>query len=635
MMRAGCSRCRDLIEEFLSSELLVETSQEVLSHCSNCPECRRELEVRQELRVQLKRALDTPPPPSLESKILATLAGGQSQHLFKARRSRRWSSAARQSAGFVGTALAAAAIFWLTTQYGQVSAAELLTDSTHAEREVLATTGFAWQQIVSVDERALPAGTLVSRRRVELWRDGRSGMTVRRAYDEEDQLVAGELIDRDRSGTVFMRGADPEPTSSGSTDARVAIALEAGQPWRMGLSAEEFVALMPEGVEARVRSVPDGYELLYEAGAESGHQEIRRASMTIRRSDFHPVRQVLEVRRAQGSFEYRWAEQDFRAVPEAQVAPAIFSTDTDLTALRPAAQPAALVPPVETKVPPAVLTTAPPNPRHRTNTIIDVLYRLHRIDTCLRGDITIDLTNVGRINAVVRVETELRRAEVVAALDDLAPEISVKVEVAKRADSPAAAADADLHAHGGSSAGGAGSIAYGAVRRYLESHNPAPPGSSVDEALARLSDRLLNRAQSATTHAQALAFMTSTFPTQRPEGASLNLVATWQTMLRDHARAFVRETEALRLELQPIFCPALLLAPSEPARDGSTPNTLDTVVGELVARALGHEQSVRELFQASPEDAMAGIPGEAFCRSLLRSEALASEFERPWALDER
>ena len=75
---------------------------------------------------------------------------------------------------------------------------------------------------------------------------------------------------------------------------------------------------------------------------------------------------------------------------------------------------------------------------------------------------------------------------------------------------------------------------------------PAERAAAIDGAIGRMADRVVHRATTAGMHAAALRGMIDTFPTPRPEGADLTAAATWQTMLRDHARGFVRETEATR-----------------------------------------------------------------------------------------
>jgi hypothetical protein len=681
MMRADCQRCREALDDFLSSELLIETSQDVLRHANGCAECRAELERRQGLRDQLKRVLDRAPGPSLESRILDALSTDRSPQLSshppdvvrgsafeaggtgplisrsprdrdrakaseQAGRRRRahpgiWTPGWRQAAGVAAVCVVVLSAVWVATEYGRLSAAELLSKSRSAERTTLATPDMALHRVMSVDERLLPAGTLVSRHRVDQWRDGRTGVTIRRTYDNADQLIAGEWVDPDRKETVFARGASPKSVTPVPLGARAAAVLESGQAWRIGLSAEEFATLIPDGAEARVRAVANGYELSYASPSAPTRPGIRRASMTLRRPDLRPVHQLLEVRRAEQSYEYQWVEQQFATVPSSQVRPEIFEPDMDLAALEPGADPAPDVAPAPA-LPARAAVPSPARSTVRSSPVIDVLYRLHRIDACLWGDVDVRFLADGRVEAVVRVPDEARRTQAQAALTGFAgtldPTIDIRVTDALPVEAsppagPAAGALTDLPA-------------YGPLRRYFQADlaRRVPQGAvpaealdaAIDGAIGRMADRVVHRATTAGMHAAALRGMIDTFPTPRPEGADLTAAATWQTMLRDHARGFVRETEAIRLELQPVFLPALDL--HEPRPDAEVPEDrpLVDIVDEVLARARAHERAVRASFSApAPTIVQPSVAAEDFWRSLLRSERLGLEFERPWILDER
>ena len=57
-------RCRDfreLADSYLSDELLVETNHDVIRHLETCPDCRRELAARRELRSKLRTGFENAP----------------------------------------------------------------------------------------------------------------------------------------------------------------------------------------------------------------------------------------------------------------------------------------------------------------------------------------------------------------------------------------------------------------------------------------------------------------------------------------------------------------------------------------------------------------------------------------------
>ncbi|MDO8834949.1 MAG: hypothetical protein Q7V01_05110, partial [Vicinamibacterales bacterium] len=114
----------------------------------------------------------------------------------------------------------------------------------------------------------------------------------------------------------------------------------------------------------------------------------------------------------------------------------------------------------------------------------------------------------------------------------------------------------------------------------------------------------------------------------------LNTVATWQTMLRDHARAFRHETEAVRLELQPIFFAAAPLEqPPAEVREAEVPDLRDLVT-QILAAAVATQEAILASFPAeAPGTPTPGVESVDFWRSLLLSERLGAEFDRSWVLD--
>ena len=73
-----CLRVRRQLDAYLSNELLVETTAEILRHLENCPGCRQALEARAKVREALRRAVERQEVPhSLRRSILDELGKQQ------------------------------------------------------------------------------------------------------------------------------------------------------------------------------------------------------------------------------------------------------------------------------------------------------------------------------------------------------------------------------------------------------------------------------------------------------------------------------------------------------------------------------------------------------------------------------
>ena len=74
-----CERIRRQLDAYISNELLVETTSEVLRHLENCEECPRELEARMRIREALRRAVSgRPVPEPLRAEVQRRLHGSRS-----------------------------------------------------------------------------------------------------------------------------------------------------------------------------------------------------------------------------------------------------------------------------------------------------------------------------------------------------------------------------------------------------------------------------------------------------------------------------------------------------------------------------------------------------------------------------
>lgn len=102
----ACEKTRLYMDAYLSSELLVETTQELLRHLEGCPACAAELEARTRLRGRLKAAVQgQAAPPELPALVR--------ERLRSKRRSSAWFAMAWPRYGIAAMAVALiCAAFW-------------------------------------------------------------------------------------------------------------------------------------------------------------------------------------------------------------------------------------------------------------------------------------------------------------------------------------------------------------------------------------------------------------------------------------------------------------------------------------------------------------------------------------------
>ena len=68
-----CRDFRELADSYLSDELLVETNHDVIRHLETCPDCRRELAARRELRSKLRAGFENAPDLQMSEEFAGRL----------------------------------------------------------------------------------------------------------------------------------------------------------------------------------------------------------------------------------------------------------------------------------------------------------------------------------------------------------------------------------------------------------------------------------------------------------------------------------------------------------------------------------------------------------------------------------
>ncbi len=97
-MTAECRRVRERADAFLSGQLLIETTDDIVRHLDGCPACRADFEARQRLRGALKSAFeqstDLQPRPEFVDALRRRLSDEAAAPVRQAAPWRRWGAIA-------------------------------------------------------------------------------------------------------------------------------------------------------------------------------------------------------------------------------------------------------------------------------------------------------------------------------------------------------------------------------------------------------------------------------------------------------------------------------------------------------------------------------------------------------------
>lgn len=525
--------------------------------------------------------------------------------------------ALRRPAFRVGAAIALVSALFLPWLRGpRVSAAERLRDAT-----VMEETGERGPDVVvhrrfNVEARRIKPEAVVARYRVDIWRTGSAAGRVRearRAYNAGGQLVGGEWTYTDGRRTVYRPGATPEAASPPP--------LASGEIWRLDPSAKSFSSLVTLPDKLEVEELQGQYRLTYEAAQADTVKGLLRATLVLDKTSLEARYQSLVVREAGEEREYRFTDAERQRVPARAVTRALFEPEPELL---PAVVKSPLPEPRDALVLPAL------SEAEVDQLEMDALLRLHRLDACLHAPVRVLRTGP----KALRVEGEVAGGDRVErlrkALASLGHSDAVRVEL----QPGAAHAPPAAHWTGGAAAASPSAIpAYPILRDYFskELRVQASP-ADVEPRLAAVAigyaQRALDRSARARAHAVAATSLVMRWSDRPLVSNDLDAAATWHSMVRDHARAVQHETEALRLELQPVFFAGFAF---DPAVDRVEEPGLLPLAKELSQSVQLADQALRAFFVVPADPAGATHPNrDSLWRALQAAESLARRLDAPF-----
>src|SRR5258706_5708864 len=225
-----------------------------------------------------------------------------------------------------------AALLVVRLRVPTVSAAELLQRSIVAEQTIAANPEVVLHRTINLEERRLdPArgtGNVIARQRIESWQSAAQGLNLRRIYDEQNNLIAGEWSRTDGTSTVYRRGMKPQARTS--PEVAAPAILETGELWRLDASARDFKALVGSAESINVEERPGAYVLTYESGVPVGGGKLMRATLTVNKTDLHPTEQTVRIQRDGEVREFRFVEAGFGQNSAGSIAPSVFQPEPEL-----------------------------------------------------------------------------------------------------------------------------------------------------------------------------------------------------------------------------------------------------------------------------------------------------------------
>ncbi|HKP72817.1 MAG TPA: sigma-70 family RNA polymerase sigma factor, partial [Pyrinomonadaceae bacterium] len=493
-----------------------------------------------------------------------------------------------------------AALIFVRLHPPVVSAAEILHRSIESEQAAAADVNAATHRTIILEERRAGSRDVVSRRRVEVWQSAARGAKVRRVYDEQNALDAGEWERADDAGTtVYRRGGRTQ--TQAAPDAAPKALLEAGDVWRVDLSARDFDALVANAPNVTLEETPGSYVVRYEAQANAAAPRLVRAALTINKADLRAIEETLTVERAASDTrEYRLIETGLAKHRADTVAPEVFQPDAEFSGDAGTRQGAGASAATGVALPSANVAEVAPTAVASVELEIEVNYLLDQIKANLGEQLTVERTAAGALRVEALVETARRKEEILRALSPVMnnPAVAVNVSTVEEA---VARRKSQAGAGGGETSSdvevtNSRTPADAELRRYFSAR--LTESARVEQEINRFASRSMSHSRQALLHASALQRLVKRLSPEEARALSADARAKWLSMIRAHAEGYVREAGALGRELSLVF-------PASSGAEKVDEGNPTQAAARLVQMSYAQDAAVRSAFTVSAAGASA------------------------------
>jgi RNA polymerase sigma factor (sigma-70 family) len=478
-------------------------------------------------------------------------------------------------------------------------------------------------RFIRFEERRIAEGTMIAERKIEIWENLAAGTRSERLYDASNKLIAGAWQKADGSRTVYQHGSTP--TSQPALASPHNLLLTPEDLWQLELSPQTFNALIAEPAIAKLEERSTTYVLSYEGPRTIGASRLLKVTLTLSKSDLHPIEQTLLVQRGGELREYRFVEASLELLPVKAVAPAVFEIEPELTGGA-----GELGRPGDWALRDLTSSRVPPSPSTSNLVVasaeleIDVTYLLNQVKADRNEQVALSRSAGGSLRVEGFVESQQRKEEFLRALAPVSNNPAVKIDIRTIAEALDRPPTGRLPTGRSVSVQEAeetpDTVAVDAeLRAYFMQNSPA---GLIDEAVRSYSSRMVNRAYRSLFHAIELKRLVNRFANVDMQMVAPDARGKWLGMLRQNAAAFARENAALQQEIQPVFFPGSSLPTTEDVLIESDAD-LARAVERLHKLALANNDAVRSAFTISSKSSATAIKSAAFWQSLQRAERLA------------
>jgi RNA polymerase sigma factor (sigma-70 family) len=417
-----------------------------------------------------------------------------------------------------------------------------LLERARAQESATLPANVATHRVIELEKLRRSDGAVVRKNRIEIWGDLVRGVNARRVYDENGRLTTGAWIETNRNDgrslrRIYRRGSSQTLESVGQDTART---IPASEMWQLDPSATLFMAMLSRPNVLRVNETSDTYVL--DCDAEQGRADgLLKASLTLRKTDLHPIAQSLVIADSGETYDYRFVETLFEHPRLDLLAPSVFQPDAELTSNADASSRAT-----------HAVRSSGAHVMTTSELELNVVYALDRFRTKFGDQLSVLKTPSGVLEIRGVVDSEETRNEVHRELslfvDDPAA-IRIRLDTAAEflARTPPRSGRVIVNDFAGS---GQAIPVYADLSQYFSAYGSGQTEQERDRLVRDFAAQTIGRSQRALSHSLELKQLGSRFSPEQFDQFTPSARARWFSLVRNHAEALRRELVTLDEELQ-------------------------------------------------------------------------------------
>lgn len=457
-------------------------------------------------------------------------------------------------AGGSVAALVIAAIFFtrMFVLVPNISATEIIEKTVAAEQSSENDTERIIRRTFNFEEKNAN-GEVVKKRKIEFFSDAVRKISVRRLFDENGKLIAGEWRRKDGVSTTYTTGKVSELRLYKTENELLNGNLE--NIWQLSVSAKGFESLVGSPENVTVEESNSEYQINFVPKTEN---IVTKAVLHVNR-ELRTDKLILVVNQNNSAREFSFTETVFEQKPRATVENSAFEPNEEFVKnVKNAEKPIAPNEQSETKdstneevINKETSPNAPTSSNAANSELeVKVLQLLNNVNALSGDQINITKTADGKIQVRGIVDAKNRKDEIINALSEVRgnPAVSINIQTAEEA-----AKNKPSKTNGGTlesiSVESKNSIPAGEIlRNYYAAQGL--PGDKIEAEIRRYASNALSKSSQVRRSALQMKQIAERFSVAEIEKMDEATRNNWRKLIKQNAANLAQNSESLRGDLR-------------------------------------------------------------------------------------